>query len=60
MEDLRRGRSEPEIECQLPVPRCEQVSKDRPEARAFPQFGVGLPDRCQIRERVEDFTVGTM
>ena len=59
LKDLGRPGLESKIERELPVPRCEEVSKHGPEADAFPQFGIGLPDRGEITKSVKDFAVGT-
>ena len=59
VKDLGRPGVESKIERELPVPRCQEISKHRPEADAFAQFGIGLPDRGEITKSVEDFAVGT-
>ena len=59
LKDLGRSGLESKIERELPMPRCEEISKHGPEADAFPQFGIGLTDRGEITKSVKDFAVGT-
>jgi hypothetical protein len=60
LKNLCRARVEAEVERQLPMPRRQQISKNGPKACPFGKLGVRLPDRRQIRERVEDFPVCAM